>query len=93
MVDKDDELVGFAVVMPAFAKALQKTNGKLFPFGFRHILRAKKHSKDVIFYLIGILPEYQNKGIGAQILEELQSLQPNKPLRLRCFQVNKRALK
>ncbi|WP_158851378.1 GNAT family N-acetyltransferase [Algibacter sp. L1A34] len=70
VVDKDDKLVGFAIVMPAFAKALKKMNGKLFPFGFRHILNAKKNSKDVIFYLIGIHPDYQNKGVHAVIFNE-----------------------
>ncbi|MDG5491895.1 GTP cyclohydrolase [Psychroserpens sp. SPM9] len=70
VVDKDDELVGFAIVMPAFAKALQKANGKLFPFGISHILKARKHSKDVIFYLIGIHPKYQNKGVHAVIFNE-----------------------
>lgn len=70
VVDKDDKMVGFAIVMPAFAKALKKINGKLFPFGFRHIMHAKKHSKDVIFYLIGIHPDYQNKGVHAVIFNE-----------------------
>lgn len=70
VVDKNDNLVAFAIVMPSFAKALQKTKGKLFPFGFSHILHAKKHSKDVIFYLIGIHPEYQNKGVTALIFNE-----------------------
>ena len=31
--DKDQNLVAFAIVMPSFSKALQKANGKLFPFG------------------------------------------------------------
>ena len=70
IVDKEDKLIGFAIVLPAFAKALQKTNGQLFPFGFLHILNAKKNSKDVIFYLIGIDPEYQNKGVHAVIFNE-----------------------
>ncbi|GGD10310.1 GNAT family N-acetyltransferase [Hyunsoonleella pacifica] len=70
VVDKDDKLIGFAIVMPAYANALKKANGKLFPFGFTHILKAKKHSKDVIFYLIGIHPDYQNKGIHAVIFNE-----------------------
>ncbi|RXJ45908.1 GTP cyclohydrolase [Gelidibacter gilvus] len=70
VIDKNDRLVAFAIVMPSFAKALQKTKGKLFPFGFRHILHAKKHSKEVVFYLIGILPEYQNKGVTAVIFNE-----------------------
>lgn len=70
VVDKDDNLIAFAIVMPSFAKALQKANGKLFPFGFGHILHAKRHSKDVLFYLIGIHPEYQNKGVTAIIFNE-----------------------
>ncbi|GAA4898706.1 hypothetical protein GCM10023311_24730 [Flaviramulus aquimarinus] len=70
VVDKGDNMVGFAIVMPAFAKALQKTKGKLFPFGFKHIMDAKKNSKDVIFYLIGIHPDYQNKGVHAVIFNE-----------------------
>ena len=56
--------------MPSFAQALQKANGNLFPFGFYHLLQAKKHSKDVLFYLIGIDPEYQNKGVHAIIFNE-----------------------
>ncbi|WP_435625535.1 GTP cyclohydrolase [Flagellimonas sp.] len=70
VVDSDDNLVAFAIVMPSFSKALQKANGKLFPFGIFHLLKAKKHSKDVIFYLIGIHPEYQNKGVTAIIFNE-----------------------
>ncbi|TCK69378.1 hypothetical protein DFQ05_0899 [Winogradskyella wandonensis] len=71
VVDDDDNLIGFAIVMPRFAEALQKAKGKLFPFGFRHILKAKKNSKDVIFYLIGIHPNYQNKGVHAVIFNEM----------------------
>lgn len=70
VVDKEDNLVGFAIVMPSFGNALQKIKGRLFPFGFRHILHAKKNSKEVIFYLIGIRPEYQNKGVHAVIFNE-----------------------
>lgn len=70
VVDNNDNLVAFAIVMPSFSRALQKANGKLFPFGIYHLLKAKKHSKDVIFYLIGIHPEYQNKGVTAIIFNE-----------------------
>ncbi len=70
VVDKDDNLIAFSIVMPSFSKALQKINGKLFPFGIYHLLRAKKHSKDVTFYLIGVHPDYQNKGVTAIIFNE-----------------------
>jgi len=39
VVDEHDDLVGFGVSMPSLTKALQKCNGKLFPFGFIHVLR------------------------------------------------------
>jgi len=70
VLDKDDNLIAFAIVMPSFAKALQEIQGKLFPFGFLKLLKAKRTSKDVVFYLIGILPEYQNKGVTAIIFNE-----------------------
>ncbi len=63
VVDKDAKLVAFAIVMPSFGKALQKANGKLLPLGFKYLLDAKKNSKDVTFYLIGVHPTYQNKGL------------------------------
>ncbi|UPT69689.1 MAG: GTP cyclohydrolase [Flavobacterium sp. JAD_PAG50586_2] len=70
IVDKEDNMVAFSIVMPSFSKALQKANGKLFPFGFYHLLKAKKESKEVLFYLIGIDPEYQSKGVTAIIFNE-----------------------
>lgn len=70
VVDEHDELVAFGIVMPSYSEALQKMKGKLFPFGIFHLLKAKKHSKKVTFYLIGVHPEYQNKGIHAVIFNE-----------------------
>ena len=68
--DKDHNIVAFSIVMPSFSEALQKAKGKLFPFGFLHLLKAKKQSKDVIFYLIGVHPDYQNKAVTAIIFNE-----------------------
>ena len=70
IVDKNNKMIAFAIVMPGFAEALQKAKGTLFPFGFYHLLKAKNNSKEVVFYLIGVLPEYQSKGITALIFDE-----------------------
>ena len=70
VLNKDDKMIAFAIVMPSFSRALQDINGKLFPFGFMKLLKAKKESKEVTFYLIGIDPYYQNKGITAVIFDE-----------------------
>lgn len=68
--DKDHNIVAFSIVMPSFSEALQKSKGKLFPFGFLHLLKAKNQSKDMIFYLIGVHPNYQNKAVTAIIFNE-----------------------
>lgn len=70
VMDKNHTMIAFSIVMPSFSQALQKAKGRLFPFGFYHMLKAKKESKDVLFYLIGIDPKYQSKGITAIIFEE-----------------------
>ena len=70
VMNDQDKIIAFAIVMPSFSEALQKTKGKLFPFGIFHLLRARKHVKDVTFYLIGVDPAYQNKGVTAIIFEE-----------------------
>jgi ribosomal 50S subunit-recycling heat shock protein len=70
VMDKNDDIVAFSIVMPSFSEALQKAKGKLFPFGFYHLLQARKHSKEVVFYLIGVTPEYQSKGVTAIIFDE-----------------------
>ncbi|WP_298534031.1 GNAT family N-acetyltransferase [uncultured Algibacter sp.] len=84
VVDSNNELIGFAIVMPSFAKALQKSKGKLFPFGFTHILRAKKSSKDAVFYLIGVRPDFQNKGVHAIIFNEYHDLFIEKGIKM-CY--------
>ena len=72
IVDANGDLISFAITMPSFSKALKKINGKLFPFGFFHILRARYFNNRASFYLIGIRPDYQNKGITAIIFNEMQ---------------------
>jgi GNAT superfamily N-acetyltransferase len=72
--DKEGKLIAFSVVMPSFSKALKKANGKLLPTGWWHILQAQKKNHLAAFYLIGIDPEYQGKGVTAIIFEEMQYL-------------------
>ncbi|XLS27557.1 GNAT family N-acetyltransferase [Flavobacteriaceae bacterium M23B6Z8] len=69
--DKEQKLVGFSVTMPSFARALQKANGKLFPLGFYHLLRAKNKNKFGNLFLIGVDPEYQGKGLTAVIFQKV----------------------
>lgn len=71
VVDEHNELVSFAVTMPSYSKALQKAKGKLWPFGWWHFLQAEKKNDRANFYLIGIHPEYQRRGVTAIIFKEI----------------------
>lgn len=71
IVDSEDKLIAFAVAMPSYSKALQKSKGKLFPFGWYHFYKASKKNDLAAFYLIGIDPEYQGKGITAIVFTEM----------------------
>jgi len=71
IVDKDDEVVGFGISMPSLSKALQKSKGSLFPFGFLHILKSMRKNDTVDLYLMGVRPDYQQKGLIAMIIADL----------------------
>ncbi|HAY3551400.1 GNAT family N-acetyltransferase [Elizabethkingia meningoseptica] len=74
ITDADDKLISFAITMPSYSKALQKANGKLFPFGWWHFLQAGKKNDRANFYLIGIHPEYQRRGVTAIIFKEIYDI-------------------
>lgn len=74
VADQDDNLVAFAITMPSFARALQRAKGSLFPFGWAHLLKARYFPKKAAFYLIGVKPELQNKGITAIIFKEMNEM-------------------
>jgi len=72
--NKDDKIVGIAITIPSLSKALQKCRrGRLFPFGWWHLLRAIKFGKTegIDLLLIGVLPEYRSKGANALIFADL----------------------
>lgn len=71
LLNDQEEVVGFAIMLPRLTDALQKTNGRLFPFGFFHLLKALKYPEELVFYLIGVRPDYQNKGLDSVMLTEL----------------------
>lgn len=63
VVDENDRMIGFLISMPSLSRALQKSRGRLFPFGFLRILRALKKFDRLDFYLAGVKKEYRNKGV------------------------------
>jgi len=72
VIKKEGEMVAFIVGMPSLSKAMQKANGKLFPFGFTHIMKAFKNPETMDLLLTGVDPHYQKMGLPAILISELQ---------------------
>ena len=72
VVNENEEVVGVGVGMPDISKALRKCNGKLFPFGWYHILKALKsdHYDAFDLLLIAVRPDYQDRGLNAVIIAD-----------------------
>ena len=74
IVDEEDKLVAVGISMPSLSSALQKSNGRLLPFGWYHLLKAlfmKKRSHILDLLLVAVKPEYQNKGVNALLFSDL----------------------
>ena len=72
LVYKEDQVIGFLFSYPNICRGLQKTNGRMWPFGWFHILQEFKTTKYMDSNGIGILPEYQGLGPTAVIYTEME---------------------
>ena len=71
--EEDDQVVAFAITIPNLSKALQKAKGKMYPFGWFHLAKDLylKGNPVVDLYLVGVIPEYQNKGVNALMFADI----------------------
>lgn len=73
IADQDNKLVGFGISLPSLSRALQKSHGRMLPFGWFYMLRALKgrRAEIVDLMLIAVAGEYQNKGLTAILMHEI----------------------
>jgi GNAT superfamily N-acetyltransferase len=71
IVDENDKVVAFGLAMPSLSRALQKSRGRLLPFGFLHLLKALRKPTNIDFLLVAVLPEYQGRGLTALLMAEI----------------------
>lgn len=72
IVDRNGRLVGVGISMPSMSRALQKSKGHMFPFGWYHLLKGLKGRNDrVDLLLVAVHPDYQNKGVNALLFQDL----------------------
>ena len=71
--DSEGNLIACSITMPNLSRALQKSGGRMFPFGWYHLLRALKfkHEEEVELLLIAVHPEWQALGINSLIFADL----------------------
>lgn len=71
--NEDGELIAAGVSMPSLSEALQKCRGELFPLGWWYLLKTifikKPDTLDLL--LIGVKPEWQNKGVNSLLFVDL----------------------
>lgn len=71
IVDDNDELMAFGVGAPSMANAMKKSNGRLFPTGWVHVLNALKHNDTLDLFLIAVRPELQKTGLSGVLMEHV----------------------
>ncbi|MBR1838587.1 MAG: N-acetyltransferase [Bacteroidaceae bacterium] len=71
--DEQGEIIAAGISMPSMSRALQKAHGKLFPFGWWHLLSALKWKRDEMLdlLLIAVRPDFQGKGANALLFTDL----------------------
>ena len=72
VTDSDDKIVAIGISIQSFSKALQKCRGRIFPFGWVHLLPVLLGKSDAVdLLLIAVKPEYQSKGVNALLFADL----------------------
>ena len=73
VVDENDELVAFGATIPSMSRALQKSGGHYFPFGWFHLLKTMifKDTDTVDFLLVAVRNKYKGKGLPAILFHDL----------------------
>jgi len=70
--DKENKIVGFAVLVPSIAKALKKSNGRMLPFGIFRLLNALNGKNDTLeMFFIGVEPSLQKQGLPAIVMSQI----------------------
>jgi len=71
VVDAQDRMVAFGITLPSLSLALQKSKGRLFPFGFIHLLRALNKNDKGDLYLVAVRYDYQGRGVNAILINRM----------------------
>lgn len=69
--DSNSEVVAYVIGMPNISKGINKAKGKLFPFGFIHILRSMKKSNQLDLLLGAVKSDLRNLGLDTMLAKAM----------------------
>jgi len=72
LIYKEDKPIGWFLAYPDIGSALQRTKGRLFPFGWLQVLLESKRSQWIDLNGAGVIEEYQRLGVTAILINELR---------------------
>ena len=70
VLDGKKQLAAFGMTMPSLARAMQKARGRLFPFGWYHLLRGMKRGTTLDLLLTAVRPDLQGRGVNVLLIDE-----------------------
>ena len=65
VVDENNDIAAFGLCFPSLSEALKRAGGKLFPFGWYHILKAYHKYDTIDLMMVGSSPAWAQKGLSA----------------------------
>jgi hypothetical protein len=72
IIKKEGRVIAFIIGLPTLSAAMQKAGGKIYPFGFLHIIKALKNPSVIDLLLTGVDPDYHTTGAAVILFAELQ---------------------
>lgn len=69
LCEPNGDIAAFGILFPSLSAAMQKAGGRLFPFGWYHIMKAIRSKTNPVcdFMLIGSTAKWEGKGITAAV--------------------------
>lgn len=68
---KGDQVVGGMICLPDWNEVFKKWRGKVFPFNWIDLFTKKRSIKCLRVVILGVLPEYQKKGLDVVMYHEV----------------------
>ncbi len=69
--DTNKKVVAYVIGMPNISEGIRKAKGRLFPFGFIHILRSMKKSNQLDLLLGAVKKELRNIGLDTMLAKAM----------------------